>query len=117
RDYIDRVKEFSIVDGDERKWGKNINDLEANPDWDMNRPKDFRIERPALIRDIKADILVVVVTCDKYYAGPGAEIGNMLIREYGLQEGKELYFLDKLNNSMDMHLSSTSTPCLFIDGF
>lgn len=116
-DYIERVKEFSIVDGDERKWGKSINDLAANPDWNLNRPKNFHIERPTLIRDIRADILVVVVTCDKYYAGPGAEIGNMLIREYGLQEGKELYFLDKLNNSMDMHLSSTSTPHLFIEGF
>lgn len=115
--YIERTREFHIVDGDESKWGKKVNDLMTNANYDLNLPKNYIVENPEIIRNISKDRLVVIVTCDRYYAGAGVEIGNLLIREYGLQEENELYFLDKLNNSMDMHLSSSSTPFYFLHGF
>ncbi len=116
-EYIGRAAGFSLVDGDVKKQGKGINDVLTSSDWDFNLLGNYRIESPQILKNIEKEQLVVVVTCDRYYSGPGADIGNMLIREYGLVEEKELFFLDKLNNSMDMHLSSTSTPFYFLDGF
>ncbi len=85
--------------------------------WDFCYVENYIIENPQIIRNIRKENLVVVITCDKYYAGAGAEIGNMLMKEYSLEEEKELYFLDKLNNSMDLHMSVTSTPVSWLHGF
>jgi len=116
-DYIRRIADFSLVDGDSNKQGKRISEVLADSEWDLNTVGNFVIENPQIIKNINRKNLVVVVTCDRYYSGPGALIGNILIREYGLREGKELFFLDKLNYSMDMHMSSTSAPFYFLHGF
>lgn len=117
QDYIRRAAKFSIVDGDVNKHGKGINDVMPKDSWDFCYVENYIIENPQIIRNIRKENLVVVITCDKYYAGAGAEIGNMLMKEYSLEEEKELYFLDKLNNSMDLHMSVTSTPVSWLHGF
>ena len=117
KDYIGRAAEFRIVDGDMNKWGKGINDVLVNKDWDINKSYNYIIENPQILRSIDKENLVVIVTCDRYYSGSGAEIGRILIKEYALREGEEMFFLDKMNNSMDLHLSSTSVPTFFCDGF
>lgn len=116
-DYIGRVAQFSIVDSDVNKHGKKINEVLSSYDWDFNLPHNYLIEKPQILNNINKENLVVIVACDKYYSGAGAEIGNMLMKEYGLKEEKEIYFLDKLNNSMDMHMSSSATPFYFLHGF
>lgn len=117
KDYIERAAEFHIVDGDVNKQGKGLNDILRGQDWNIDIPNNYIIENPKMIKSIDKNKLVVVVSCNRYYSGNGAEIGNMLMKDYGLREEQELYFLDKLNNSMEMHLSSTSKPVYFLSGF
>jgi hypothetical protein len=117
RDYIGRVKKFYILDGDEKKQGKSINEIQPPAFWDFQIPGNIIVQEPQVISSINKENLVLVVTCDRYYSGAGAEIGNALMKEYDLTEGKELFFLDKLNSSMDMHMSCTSTPSYWLHGF
>ena len=115
--YLKRVKQFYVVDSDVNKQQKNVNDIWDNSSWDFNTIQNYVVQGPDIIKNIKREDLVVVVTSEKYYQGAGARIGNYLMKEFNLQEGKELFFLDKLNNSMDLHLSDTSVPNYFLHGF
>ena len=117
QDYISRAKEFVIVDGDKNKQGKGILDVTGKGFGDFNPIKNYIIESPDILHTIGKENMVVIVACDKYYSGAGAEIGNLLIDKYGLKENEEFYFLDKLNNSMELHMSSTSTPFSWLHGF
>lgn len=116
--YILRCKDFSIVDGSDNKIGKKTNDVFTGVrHMDYTRVPDFVIQEPDHIRQIDKRELVVIVTANAYYEGVGVAIGNRLTEKYGLREGKEFFFLDKLNNSLELPLSEVMRPYYHLEGF
>lgn len=115
--YFKRSKKFTIVDSAEEKWGKTSNEVMGVEKYDMTYCPDFIIENPEIIRKINRKELVVIVAANRYYEGAGNAIGNLLIKKYGLREGKEFFFLDKMDNSIRLELSEAAKPWSFMDGF
>lgn len=74
------------------------------------------IQPPDIIKESASEELMVIVAADNYYSGAGMAIGEILINTYHLQEGKEFFFLDKLNNSMNMPLDVCGTVESWADG-
>lgn len=116
--YILRCKHFSIVDSDPRKIGRSTNEFfDVDKYWNGHSAGDFIIESVDIIKQIDKKNLVIVVTADRYYEGAGIAIGNMLTEKYGFRDGEEFFFLDKLNNSLELPLSETMQVFSFLDGF
>lgn len=116
--YIERAKQFTLIDGDEKKWGKTLRDISISSEFDLSLPPNYIVHKPDELLKENLNDVVLVVCADKYYQGAGAEIGNMLMRApYYMKEGKNLFFLDKMNNSLEMSLSETTKPFYFIHGF
>ena len=115
--YIRRAKKVSVVDGNPDKQGKAFSEVFPDNSWELEEGEEQTIQSPDIIDDVPRDKLVVIVAVNSYYQNPGASIGNYLIQEFGLKEGRNFFFLDKLNNTMDMHLSETSTPLFYLQGF
>lgn len=116
--YIERAKKFTLMDGDPKKWGKTLEEINGKIEYDLNLPPNYVIQSPEVLLKENKESVVLIVCADKYYQGAGAAIGNMLMdKPYYMQEGKNLFFLDKMNNSLEMSLSETSKPFYFIHGF
>ena len=61
--------------------------------------------------------MVIIITANHYYEGAGVAIGNLLTERYGFRDGKEFFFLDKLNNSLELPLSESVKLFNHLDGF
>ncbi len=121
RDYIKRARKVLFVDGSPSKIGSEVNKVFTENSWDLNLvPGCYKVDSPSVLTEIsktEKKNLVTIVCAEHYYRGAGASIGNLLIKEYGLREGENLFFLDKLNNTLEMNLSITSTPFYWANGF
>ena len=116
--YILKCKNFTIVDSDCNKIGKKTNEcFKGVKDWNANRVSDFIIESTDCIEKISKNELVIIITANHYYEGAGAAIGNLLTERYGFRDGKEFFFLDKLNNSLELPLSESVKLFNHLDGF
>lgn len=76
----------------------------------------FIIQPPEVIKQFDKNEIMVIVAADNYYSGVGKEIGETLVNDYYLHDGKEFFFLDKLNNSMNMPLDGCGTVESWADG-
>lgn len=76
----------------------------------------YIIKSPEIIRNYKMSEIIVIVAANTYYSGAGKGIGEVLTDKYDLREGKEFFFLDKLNNSMNMPLDICGTVESWADG-
>lgn len=100
REKMKKFKKVSIVDS--KKVGQDLS--------------GFIIQPPDIIKESDTEKLMVIVAADNYYSGAGMAIGEILINTYHLREGKEFFFLDKLNNSMNMPLDVCGTVESWADG-
>lgn len=74
------------------------------------------IQPAEIIAEMEPEKLMIIIAADNYYSGAGKSIGESLINNYHLKEGKEFFFLDKLNNSMNMPLDVCGTVESWADG-
>lgn len=70
---------------------------------------EFKVESPEILYEFNREKLMVIVATDTYYSDAGRTIGEDLINVYQLKEGKEFFYLDKLNNSMNLPLDACGT--------
>ena len=77
----------------------------------------YIIQSPEVLLTCDPQEIMVIVAANAYYSGVGKEIGNELLYKYHLHDGKEFFFLDKLNNSMNMPLDACGTVESWADGF
>lgn len=100
REKIKKFKEVIIVD--------------ANKEGQLF--SGYTINNPEIIKNYKVSEIVVIVATDNYFSGAGKEIGEVLTNKYNLREGNNFFFLDKLNNSMNMPLDACGTVESWADG-
>ena len=74
------------------------------------------IQPAEIIAEMEPEKLMIIIAADNYYSGAGKSIGESLINNYHLKEAKEFFFLDKLNNSMNMPLDVCGTVESWADG-
>lgn len=104
--YISQVLTFDLVDSDPGKWGH----IFERPLTDGAKIFQYQIQSPEIIRKYETYRLLIIVAADKYYEGAGYAIAKKLIDEFGLQEGKHFFMLDKLNNSMYVKITEAADP-------
>lgn len=75
------------------------------------------IQSPEIIKEFMSDTFMIIIAADNYYSGAGEAIGDFLTNNYHFREGKDFFFLDKLNNSMNMPLDACGTVESWADGF
>jgi len=110
--YLSRAKSFNIVDNNEARIGHPVSfsDWTIDPIVKASLASKFQnepIKEPIIINSFlgKKQNLLVIIATGKYYSDASVSIGKQLIEQFGLTEGKEFFFLDKLNNSMNMPLT------------
>lgn len=114
--YIKRCRGFYVVDGNPDKIGKSMAEIAKVKKGVCGYGRNVTVQSPQLIDGIDKKRLVIVVAAEAYYKGAGASIGYDLLAR-GLKEGKDFFFLDKLNHSMEMGLSVTSRPFTYLEGY
>ena len=115
--YREKIKKFKSVHiVDEKKNGENMHNERV---YDHNKTiwGGIKIEDPSIIKSYRKGELFVIVAAYEYWRGAGRSIGNRLIDEYGLSDGKEFFFLDKLNNSMVLPMDECGWTMKYLDGF
>lgn len=104
-----RFSEVHLVDTDNKKIGKKTNEIWKYEKYDEFIPREIIIESPSIIRTQKKDF-IVIICANNYYSGAGVSIGNLLTEKYGLRDGREMFFIDKIDNSLREEKSYSQYP-------
>ena len=99
-------KNIRIIDSNIGKQGKNLSEIFSVEEHDRYVETGHIVENPECLREIgKND--VVIICANHYYEGAGIEIGNYLQEEFGLRDGNNMFFIDKLDNSLKIEISAS----------
>lgn len=110
--YCDQALTFDLVDGNQEKWGKS---MEISV-YDKVHLFSYEIKSPEIIRDYEKDSLLIIVAANNYFQDSGRAIAKVLMEEFGLQEEKHFFMLDKLNNSMSIKITEAAWPVDQLEG-
>lgn len=73
----------------------------------ISRRGKYDIVSPEVINSIDKNKIIVIIAINHYYSKAGQEIFKELSGVYGLTEGKEFFFLDKLDSSARMAIDDS----------
>lgn len=102
--YCDQALTFDLVDGNQEKWGKRM-EIDT---YDRMLLFSYEIKSPEIIRNYEKDSLLIIVAANNYFLDSGRAIAKVLMEEFGLQEEKHFFMLDKLNNSMSIKITEAA---------
>lgn len=91
RRYEKLVHQFNsciYVDNNCNKWGSNLNG------YDICNPNE--------IRKYNKENIIIIVAINHYYSEAGRMIAMNLVSDFGLEEGKQFFMIDKLDSSAKM---------------
>lgn len=109
-DYIlNEFKEVKFLDRNPKKCGKKFGGVdltfEENPEL-IPELGLYDVVDPSVLKEYSKDDIYVIVAINKYFSNAGIAIEKDLRIEFGLTEGTNFFFLDKLDRSALMAIDS-----------